>query len=125
MSPDTDISSFVQSHNLAIYGGFDFVGTAETFTATQAVVRPGVKVVITGVFGGDAALPYQNVPNIFKKVLVLRHYSGTTKDPEAGLEMMERATLTPMVTKEGVCGLGMPVREQDEGKFSGKVALIP
>jgi alcohol dehydrogenase, propanol-preferring len=137
--PGTDAVEFVEKNNIIVDVVIDFVGVAETFSASQHLrksfplpdpsqadtrtVRPGGRACQVGLLGAELII--HNALAVRKKLTILCSYGGIYEDVEDCLDLIAKGKLQPQVETGDMEDFPSVLESLHEGKVKSRIALIP
>jgi propanol-preferring alcohol dehydrogenase len=119
----TSVTEFVQQNGLVgkIDTVLDFVGAAQTFADSQAIVRRGGKIVNVGTFDHTNVVDMKN--GIRKRLTFLFSYGGFVEDLEEVLGLIEKGVIQPVVEERGASDFPDILEGLVKGTITGRMAL--
>lgn len=100
----------------------DFVGTAQTFSDAQHIIRQAGRMLCVGTLNHENTVHMKLC--IRKRLDVIFSYGGQVGDLRDVLELIAQGVLNPMVTDDNPPDLPTVIKDLEAGKVQGRIALL-
>ncbi|KAL6708930.1 hypothetical protein ACN47E_002337 [Coniothyrium glycines] len=100
----------------------DFVGTEQTFSDAQHIVRQAGRLLCVGTLNHDNTVHMKLA--IRKRLDIIFSYGGQTKDIKEALDLIAQGILNPTVADGNFEALPKVIENLEAGKVQGRVALV-
>ncbi|KAF2820575.1 GroES-like protein [Ophiobolus disseminans] len=100
----------------------DFVGTAQTFSDAQHIVRQAGRILCVGTLNHENTVHMKI--GIRKRLDIIFSYGGQTGDLKESLDLIAKGVLNPMVTDGKLEDFPKVMKQLEAGTVQGRVALL-
>ncbi|OAL45150.1 N-benzyl-3-pyrrolidinol dehydrogenase [Pyrenochaeta sp. DS3sAY3a] len=100
----------------------DFVGTAQTFSDAQHIVRQAGRILCVGTLNHENTVHMKL--GIRKRLDIIFSYGGQTKDLSEVLDLIAQGVLNPMVADGKIEDFPKVMGDLEGGKVQGRIALV-
>lgn len=100
----------------------DFVGTKQTFSDAQHIVRQAGRMLCVGTLNHDNTVHMK--VGIRKRLSIIFSYGGQVGDLKEALELIAGGVLNPIVEDGKLQDFPKALRELEAGKITGRIALV-
>jgi propanol-preferring alcohol dehydrogenase len=100
----------------------DFVGTAQTFSDAQYIVRQAGRMLCVGTLNHDNTVHMKI--GIRKRLSIIFSYGGQIKDLKEALDLIAEGVLNPMVDDGKLEDFPKVLKELEHGNVKGRIALL-